>query len=265
MRSHYAEETAHPLFSQLSRGERALFRLCFRCHPAYRAARKAFHLARALGSAAASALTGGKAPVCQGLAGRGDMSLALTFDAHFGAGQTDELLSLLERYGVRATFFVSGAWASAYPEPCAKLARAGHEVMSHTFFHPDLTQCRAEEIRDELARSADAIEAAAGVRPTLARCPYGACSRRVLACAEEKGLRLIQWSADTQDHIAASSAEDIYQRALAQTKPGGILRFHAGGQYTLPALERLLPELAGRGFRFRPVSEMLPAGSARHG
>lgn len=81
------------------------------------------------------------------------------------------VLRLLERHGIRATFFVVGELASEYPELIARVADAGHELGSHGHTHTPLTELTPESFERELAASADVIQAAAGVRPVGFRAP----------------------------------------------------------------------------------------------
>ncbi|MDR0905599.1 MAG: polysaccharide deacetylase family protein, partial [Oscillospiraceae bacterium] len=77
---------------------------------------------------------------------RDNKAVSLTFDAAWGNEDTQQLIDILGKYNVRATFFVVGAWAEKYPESVKALADAGHEVMSHSNDHAHFTKLSANEI-----------------------------------------------------------------------------------------------------------------------
>lgn len=83
----------------------------------------------------------------------------------------ETVLRLLDRHGIRATFFVVGELASEYPDLIARIAEAGHELASHGHTHTPLTELTPDAFERELVASSDAIQAAAGVRPTGFRAP----------------------------------------------------------------------------------------------
>ena len=133
---------------------------------------------------------------------RDDKCVSLTFDAAWGNEDTQTLIDILGKYGVKATFFVVGAWAEKYPESVQALHEAGHEVMTHSDDHAHFAQLSREQIISNLNRGCDKIEAVTGVRPTLFRCPYGEYNDTVVQTAEEMGIRTIQWSVEP---VAAAS------------------------------------------------------------
>ena len=98
---------------------------------------------------------------------------SLTFDAAWGNEDTQQLIDTLERYEVKATFFVVGEWVDKYPESVKALHDAGHEVMNHSDVHPHMSKMSARDIVAEVTAANDKIEAVTGVRPTLFRCPSG--------------------------------------------------------------------------------------------
>jgi polysaccharide deacetylase family protein (PEP-CTERM system associated) len=77
-------------------------------------------------------------------------------------GNTDRVLALLDQYGIKATFFVLGWIAQKYPAIVRRVADLGHEIASKGFYHRSVDQMSAQEFRDELVRSRDALESATG-------------------------------------------------------------------------------------------------------
>ena len=117
----------------------------------------------------------------------GEKNISISFDAAWGADDTDRLIEILGKYNVKATFFLVGQWVDTYPEEVRKLAEAGHEVMNHSDTHPYFTKCSTESILKEIETCNDKIEALTGVRPTLIRCPYGDYDDHVSQCGALTG------------------------------------------------------------------------------
>ena len=76
--------------------------------------------------------------------------IALTFDAAWGNEDTADLLSILARNQIHATFFLTGSWVDAYPDDVKAIAAAGHDIGNHSQTHPEMSTLSKEQIRDEL-------------------------------------------------------------------------------------------------------------------
>ncbi len=185
--------------------------------------------------------------------------LSISFDAAWGADDTDTLIEILERYDVKATFFLVGEWVDTYPEEVKKLADAGHEVMNHSDTHPYLTQCDTDTIVKEIVDCNEKIAALTGVTPTLIRCPYGDYDNNVIKTIRSLGMEPIQWSVDSLDWKGIS-AEEIVQRVVGSVTNGSIVLFHNAAEHTPEALPTILETLLGEGYTFVPISELLLEG-----
>ena len=190
---------------------------------------------------------------------RDDKCVSLTFDAAWGNEDTQTLIDILGRYGVRATFFVVGAWAEKYPESVKALADAGHEVMTHSDDHAHFSALSAGEIAANIDRSCDRIEAITGARPSLFRAPYGEYDDHVIAAVESMGLRTIQWDVDSLDWKGIP-ADEIVRRVTGKIGSGSIVLFHNAAEHTPEALPEILDFLLQNGYRAVPVSELLLTG-----
>ena len=190
---------------------------------------------------------------------RDDKCVSLTFDAAWGNEDTQLLIDILDRYGVKATFFIVGFWAEKYPESVKALADAGHEVMTHSDDHAHFAKLSAGQIEANLNASCDKIEAVTGVRPTLFRCPYGEYNDTVIQTAEDLGFSTIQWSVDSLDWKDLSAAE-ITRRVTGSVGDGDIVLFHNAAKHTPEALPAIIEYLLQNGYRIVPVGELLLQG-----
>lgn len=122
--------------------------------------------------------------------------VAISFDAAWGNEDTQQLIDILDRYQVKATFFVVGDWVEKYPESVQALHDAGHEVMNHSNTHAHYPQLSADQVVADLNACNDKIEAVTGVRPTLVRFPYGDYDDNSINAARSIGMEPIQWDVD---------------------------------------------------------------------
>lgn len=190
---------------------------------------------------------------------RSSMKIALTFDDGPHPYRTNEVLDLLERYHIRATFFVVGENVSYYPEPFKRTISLGHEIGNHTYHHKTLSGTHEETIMEEIRKTDEIIFKTAGYRPKLFRPPEGAYGECALKAAQSMDLRMILWTVDTRDW-ERPSAQTIVERVMTNVKGGSILLFHDymhKNAHTLEALEIIIPKLLEKGFEFVTVSELI--------
>src|ERR1700722_14275181 len=102
-------------------------------------------------------------------------SMALTFDDGPNPSATPQLLELLTKYGVKATFFLIGRQVRAFPALAREMVERGHEIVNHTETHPSLVWLTSSGIADELDRGDEAISSAAGVTARWVGAPHGDC------------------------------------------------------------------------------------------
>ena len=190
---------------------------------------------------------------------RDSMKIALTFDDGPHPYRTNEVLDLLERYHVRATFFVVGENVSYYPEPFKRAVALGHEIGNHTYHHTLLSETCESTITEEIRKTDEIIFQTAGIHPKLFRPPEGAYGECALNTAQSMNYRMILWTADTRDW-ERPPAQTIVETVMANVKGGSILLFHDymhKNAQTMKALDTLIPKLLEKGFEFVTVSELI--------
>jgi peptidoglycan/xylan/chitin deacetylase (PgdA/CDA1 family) len=192
--------------------------------------------------------------------------IALTFDDGPGP-YTPEVLAVLERFRVHATFFAIGKMERYFSASTIRELHDGDVIGDHTQSHPMLALLSAHQQREELFEPLVRIELLGGDRPTLFRPPYGSYNATTIRELRALHLLMVLWSADTQDYLQPG-VPTIVQRALAGAKPGAILLMHDGGgsrSQTVAALPQIITKLRARGYRLVTVPELLikdppPAG-----
>ena len=128
---------------------------------------------------------------------RDQKMISISFDAAWGNEDTQQLIDILGKYDIKATFFVVGEWVDKYPESVKALHDAGHEVMNHSNTHAHYPQLSADEVTADLNACNDKIEAVTGVRPTLVRLPYGDYDDKSINAVRSIGMEPIQWDVET--------------------------------------------------------------------
>ena len=122
--------------------------------------------------------------------------IAISFDAAWGADDTDTLLQILEEYNAPATFFLCGYWVDKYPEEVQKIAAAGHTLGNHSSTHPHMNSLSSEQIQKELAECHEKVKALTGQEMELFRPPFGEYNNNVIETAASAGYFTIQWDVD---------------------------------------------------------------------
>ena len=194
---------------------------------------------------------------------------ALTFDDGPDPVWTPQILAVLRRYHVPATFFVVGAHAAAHPGLVQQELRQGDEVGAHTYTHPDLTGGWQEQL--QLTLTQNALAGVAGVHTSLLRPPYSsgpdavsAADWRAYRQAGGDGYLVVLTSLDTRDWARPGVAR-IVAAAVPRPGKGAIIMMHDSGgnrSETVRALPAIITGLRARGYRFVTVTGGLGLPSA---
>ena len=182
--------------------------------------------------------------------------VSISFDAAWGNEDTQQLIDILGKYNVKATFFVVGEWVDKFPESVKALSDAGHEVMNHSDTHPHMTKMEKEAVKAEIEACNQKIEQVTGKRPNLLRAPYGDYNDMVVQAARETGCYTIQWDVDSLDWKNLSAPE-ITKRVTEKIKPGSIVLFHNAALHTPEALPGILEKLQTDGYSIVPISQLI--------
>ncbi|WP_405016870.1 polysaccharide deacetylase family protein [Kitasatospora sp. NBC_00070] len=196
---------------------------------------------------------GTSASVVRGTAS-GGRTVALTFDDGPGPA-TGQVLDLLARYGVRATFCLTGRNATAYPALVQRIRAEGHRLCDHSVSHPQPFAALSYQRQEyEIVAAEEMILKAggAGTRIPWFRAPGGGFTADNQRIAAANGLRPLGWSVDPRDWSRPGAAA-IVGTVQRELRPGGVVLLHdAGGDrsQTVAALRQLLPWLTAQGYGF---------------
>jgi len=187
-----------------------------------------------------------------------DKLIALTFDDGPWPGYTAQILEILKKNNIKATFFVVGQVLKSHPDLGKRIVTEGHTIGNHTWhhwYHYFNKQAAALEID----RTADLIYQTTGTKTTLFRPPGGILHNGLADYAKSKDYTVVLWSADSIDY-ALPSPPVLINRVVKQATPGGIVLLHAGGgprTNTVAALPNMISKLKDKCYRFVTIPEWL--------
>lgn len=200
--------------------------------------------------------------ICPGFA-RGataDKIVALTFDDGPSI-YTEELLKVLAKHQVPATFFVIGENAQRHPAILTKITEQGHVVANHTYGHRNLVKLEGWRVVSTLVNTNEIIYQHTGRYPRWFRSPYGSCNVATIEAANTVNMTSINWSSATDDyHSHTTSPTKIANEIMAQIKPGTIIDLHDGGgdrHKTVAAVELIIKRLKAAGYKIVPLTELI--------
>lgn len=181
--------------------------------------------------------------------------IALTFDDGPNTDTTPHFLDRLERYGVRATFFVEGQFITEKTIPVMKRALSlGCLIENHAYTHTNMSDMGEEQIRKELLDTDGLVLLATGRVPKFFRPPYIGLSDTLFASVDKTFI----CGFNAEDWDPSIETEERAKRILAQAKHGGIILLHdmSGNMKTAEALDTLIPALLEQGYSFVTVEEL---------
>jgi len=197
---------------------------------------------------------------------RNHSQIALTFDDGPNEPYTSHVLSILEQYRVKATFFIIGQNARLYPETCQRIVTAGNVIGSHSYHHQkSLCLRRGKTVAGDIEMARQAIYESTGVEPKLFRPPHGFRTPWLMRTVRQLGYTVVTWDNMTSDWKAEKSGDEIIRAILRRAKPGGVIVLHDGRDtrlsydrsHMLQALPFVIETLRERGFDFVTIPELL--------
>lgn len=195
---------------------------------------------------------------------QGNKVVALTFDDGPWPNYTNQILEILKKNNIKATFFWIGRNVAAYPEIAKQVVVAGHAIGNHTWSHSYRIMSHANAAK-EVDQTAAIIERTTNVKTTLFRPPGGILNNGPAGYARSRKYAVLLWSDDSADYAKKMTVNTIVNRVLKSAKPGGLLLMHDGGgdrSRTVQALPIIINSLRNQGYKFVTVPELMAMGEA---
>ncbi|MFW5788044.1 MAG: LysM peptidoglycan-binding domain-containing protein [Halanaerobiales bacterium] len=188
--------------------------------------------------------------------------IALTFDDGPDTKYTPQILDVLNKHEVPATFFYLGKRIQKNPQVAIRTVQEGHVIANHSWSHPELTRLNDLKVYDEIKETEIAIAKSSGPQTGLIRPPYGLISQKIMEQLKNLNYRVIQWSVDSRDW-QDQDVDQILINSIPDIQGGGIILFHSAGgkkqsfQATVDVLPELIYTLEVQGYEFVTVDELL--------
>lgn len=186
--------------------------------------------------------------------------IALTFDDGPHPKDTPQVLEVLAKHEVRATFFLVGKYVEQYPNLVKQIHQNGHRIGIHCYRHLPFPLEAPSVLRAQLERTRNAITEACGISSETIRHirpPYGAFTARTLSLLEGWGYRLVMWNS-IPPHWMQPLNWTINQ-VIADAIPGSVIVLHDGhghGTRVAEIVDSIVPKLRAKDFRFVTMEEM---------
>ena len=187
---------------------------------------------------------------------RDDKKIAITIDAAWGDEFTLDILNTLDKYNVKATFFLVGFWVDKYPHQVEEIFKRGHEIGNHSTTHPHMTQLSREKIAEELSITDKKITEITNVKPRAFRAPFGDYNDLLIQTARDLEYNTIQWDIDSLDWKELG-VEPVIDRVVKNAADGSIILFHNNAKYIKEYLPVIIQTLQEKGFKMVTVSELI--------
>ena len=181
-----------------------------------------------------------------------EMKIALTFDDGPHPILTPKILDILEKYHIKATFFIVGENVKNYPDVVEQILNRGHEIGNHTYTHDCIN-------RKEIEACEKVIYELTDYKTKLFRPPEGAINQTIKYISAGLGYDIILWNIDTRDWDH-TLPYDISQNVMKKIAAGSIILMHDYISFNSPtpeALELMIPRLLEMGYQFVVVSELI--------
>ncbi len=181
--------------------------------------------------------------------------VALMINVAWGEEYLPDMLQVLKKNNVHATFFLDGSWAKKNPDMVRMLDEEGHEIGNHAYSHPDLKQMDDGSIRKELEDTNKVIEATIDKKPVVFAPPSGSYATNSVMIADQLGMQTVLWSVDTVDW-KKPSPQVLTDRVLQKVHAGALILMHPTDP-TEKSLDTMIRGINKRGYHFGTVSQVL--------
>jgi peptidoglycan/xylan/chitin deacetylase (PgdA/CDA1 family) len=188
-------------------------------------------------------------------------AIALTFDDGPHPQYTAQLLQVLDKFQIPASFFWLGVCVNHSPEIAKQICDRGHWIGLHGYDHQNFPMLSPEELRQSLEKTQAAIYNACNLHPKNirdVRPPNGLFTPGILDLLNQWNYRTVQWSVVPEDWVSPGVIT-VVQRVLKQVQNGSIIVLHDGfygGQDVAATAQILIPQLLEQGYNFVTIDTL---------
>ncbi len=180
---------------------------------------------------------------------------AITLDDGPDPDCTPAILDTLREKGIKATFFVVGKSAQAYPDLIQRMVEEGHVVSNHSWSHADLRKVSSSEFSNQIDRTNALIREMTGHDTPCVRAPGGDVDDSVISAISKRGQTTMRWDTSTGDFLRKGVQYQI-DAVMERLHPGSVILMHDGGgdrSQTVEALPQIIDKVRAKGYEFTTV------------
>ncbi|WP_409294336.1 polysaccharide deacetylase family protein [Peribacillus sp. SCS-26] len=189
-------------------------------------------------------------------------SASLLINVAWGNEYLQDMLEVLKKNDVKATFFLEGRWAKKYPDLAKMIWEGGHEIGNHSYSHPDMARITNGRANEEIRKTNEIIKAVTGVTPRWFAPPSGSYKDETVDIAKANKLGTIMWSVDTIDW-QKPSPETLIRRVMNKLHPGAFILMHPT-ESTAQSLDKLIKSIKAENLHLMTVSQALSENRIMH-
>lgn len=182
-------------------------------------------------------------------------TVSLTFDDGPSPIYTPQVLAILKRYGIKATFFVMGSLAKKYPKLLHDIVADGHAVAIHTMTHPKLTKLSNKRLYFEVVKAKEIVANIIGKSPVCLRPPFGLANKRVRHFVHAHNMILVPMGFNSFDYKNKGVLR-LKQWVVANARSGRVFLLHDGYKnraQTVKALPGIIEGIRKKGLGFSAI------------
>lgn len=189
--------------------------------------------------------------------------IALTFDDGPDEVFTPQILDILKKYNVKATFFVIGQKVEYNKNIVKRQFDEGHEIGNHTFSHINVSKNGFKKIEKEIIDTQNAIKNVTGVYTKVFRPPYRAISKDMCEIIKQNDMKIVLWSYVDAKDWSSPGVNNIITSIEDGIQNGCIILLHDYNKIrtpksqTIEALEIMIPALLQKGYKFITITELI--------
>jgi len=184
--------------------------------------------------------------------------VALTINVDWGEDIIPQMLDVLDKKEVKATFFITGRFAKKYPEIVKAIDERQHEIGNHGYSHPHPDRLSVEKNLEEIKKTHEILKEIIKKDIFLFAPPYGERGPNCIKAAQQAGYKTILWTADTIDwQEPAPSVNTLVNRVTGQKLTNGTIILMHPKPHTLEALPIIIDVIKTKGYQIQKVSEII--------
>lgn len=207
--------------------------------------------------------TNGTAALTKG--NKDNTTVALTFNISWGENKVHDILEILRKKDIQATFFVSGEWAERHPDLLDEIVDDGHELGMLGYRYKSYLDQDIQQVEKDLLYAREIFSKLGHEDIKLLRPPNGHFNKEIIELAEQMNFEVIHWSVNPDDWKNPGT-DEIIERVMRETSNGDIVLLHASdsAKQTKKALETIIPGLAGKKLKAVTISEIINQAESKH-